>query len=75
MDIVNGIGGFIYLMSLIIGFLVYPIQEHKFFMSAIDKLYKAQTSDNDLFSYESFRTREIIPTTFKVMKEDDAAEK
>jgi hypothetical protein len=45
----SDIGGFAFLLYMVVGVFMFPVSEHLFIVSAIDKLFLARSSDSKLF--------------------------
>jgi len=49
LDLVGDMGGVVEIIVIVFGVILYPIAEQAFILKAISELFKARTSDSDLF--------------------------
>jgi hypothetical protein len=49
MDLIGEMGGVIEIIVIIFGVIIYPISKQSFILKATSKLFKARTTDDDIF--------------------------
>ena len=49
LDLMGDLGGVMEIVSVVVGFFLFCISEHSFYMGAIEKLFLADTKDASLF--------------------------
>ena len=49
LDVLGDLGGVTEVIMLLFGFFLYPIAEHSFILQALRRLYKARTTQDQLF--------------------------
>jgi hypothetical protein len=50
MDVMGDVGGIFFNANLIVGFFLYPLAVHSYYIKAINKLFIAFTSNRKLFN-------------------------
>ena len=65
MDLVGDLGGVLEVFLVVFGLILYPVSEHSYVLSALNKLFLVRTSSPSLFKKTKKGKKHVVPVKFK----------